>query len=123
MCRQGGSECAAADPRGLLHMLSSSMKHLSTRLLAGAGFDAAGELQPQPAPAELQSCGVRAEGEMLSLLHEGPKGLGALGSGPGSSDGAHAGSIRARHGAQAADALLRAPAPGGSFKHALSAQG
>lgn len=121
MCRQGRSD--SADPRSLLYMLSSSMKHLSTRLLASAGFDAAGEPQPQPAPAPPEDRGARAVAEMLSLQHEGPEGLGALGAGPGSRDGACASGIRAHHGVQAADALLQAQAPMGPFNQALSARG
>ena len=61
MCKQGRSE--SADPRSLLYMLSSSMKHLSTRLLASAGFDAAGEAQPAPAPAAPVDCEARAVAE------------------------------------------------------------
>ena len=99
------------------------MKHLSTRLLASAGFDAAGEPQAQPASTAPEDHGARAVAEMLSLQHEGPEGLGGLGGGPGSRDGARASGIRAHHGVQAADALLQAHAPLGAFNHALSARG
>ena len=127
-----GGNAQAADQRSLLTLLGSSMRHLSTRLLAGTGFDPPGALDaPAAAAPPSHAAAVEAVG-MEGLPHEGPQGLGALPLELELAAGqAHAGAgasperIKAHHGmhAGAGGAALDLQARPSLPKQALKAQG
>ena len=127
-----GGDAQAADQRSLLTLLGSSMRHLSTRLLAGAGFDQPGAPDaPAAAAPPAHAAAVEAAG-VEGLPHEGPQGLGALPLQLELAAGhAHAGAgasperIKAHHGMHAGvgGAALDLQARPSLPKQALKAQG